>query len=71
MTRKLRIQSLLIQPVLVWDDGEDLAPGPEVSTATVPRAQAAEFLDGLPAHISALESQVLEAERRPGSRGGR
>ena len=40
--RKLRISHLVIQPILVWDDGEELTPGPEIANINVPLSMLSE-----------------------------
>lgn len=35
-TRTLRVSHVIVQPVLVWDDGEELEPGPGVEPQQVP-----------------------------------
>lgn len=34
--RKLRISHVLVQPILVWDDGKELIPGPETNAVAFP-----------------------------------
>ncbi len=34
---------VVVQPVLVWDDGEDLSPGPEVQPLSLPQSHLAAF----------------------------
>lgn len=55
--RRLRVAHVLVQPVLVWDDGEELSPGPEAAAISVPLSQ----MPGLPARLLAdLERAVAE-----------
>lgn len=61
---KLRIAHLVIQPVLVWDDGEELSPGPELGQISIPLSKLAEFGAGLPAEVAALAAK-LESEQAP------
>ncbi|OGL22622.1 hypothetical protein A2707_04895 [Candidatus Saccharibacteria bacterium RIFCSPHIGHO2_01_FULL_45_15] len=64
MTKKrLRIAHIVIQPVLVWDDEDELSPGPELSPVSVPLSQAREMLAGLPAEVEKLESQLEKDEK--------
>jgi len=41
---KLRIAHLVIQPVLVHDDGEELTPGPELAAAPVTLSQIEDYV---------------------------
>lgn len=41
---KLRIAHLVIQPVLVIDDGEELAPGPQLEAAPVTISQLEDYV---------------------------
>ena len=36
LTRRLRIAHIVVQAALVWDDGEELSPGPVTRPTTVP-----------------------------------
>jgi len=60
MTRRLRIQSIILTPVLVWDDGEELSPGPELGQISVPLSKLGEFAAGLPAEVAALAEKVAQ-----------
>ena len=59
--RRLRIAHVLIQPVLVYDDGKELTPGPEMNVAELPVSQVTEFL-------SKLLDEVADY-REPGLKG--
>lgn len=59
-SRRLRLSHLIIQPVLVWDDGTELLPGPDAAPKTVPLSAARALLDGLPAEIATLAAQLAE-----------
>lgn len=63
MTRKLRIQSLTVQVALVWDDGDELTPGPALDPITVSLTQARSMLDGLPAEVEKLAEQLEDVEQ--------
>ena len=52
--KRLRISHVLVQPVVVWDDGDNLEPGPEVDALAVPYGQLAEFVTNLPEQVAAL-----------------
>ena len=57
---RLRIAHVLVQPVLVWDDGDDLTPGPELQPVSVPFGQLGHFIESLPAEVAQLAAQVAE-----------
>lgn len=59
--RRLRIDRIVVQTVLVWDDGEELTPGPEVEPVAMPLSRLAEFAATLPIEVAALGAS-LEAE---------
>lgn len=58
MTRRLRIAHLIVQPVLVWDDGEELSPGPAAQPLTVPLSQLVVLAEQLPAEVAALAAKL-------------
>lgn len=51
---------MIIQPVLVWDDGEELAPGPELGQIELPLPMVLHFAEGLPAEVAALQEKLAE-----------
>lgn len=59
MTRRLRVLHVLIQPVLVWDDGETLTPGPLAD----PTPLLLPDLDGAAARIAADVAAYVEPEQ--------
>lgn len=59
---KLRVAHLVVQPVLVWDDGEELTPGPEISQIAIPLSKVPGFIEGFPAEVAALQAQLEAAE---------
>jgi hypothetical protein len=61
---RLRIQSIIVTPVLVWDDGEELTAGPELGQISVPLSKLGEFAANLPAEVEALATR-LAAEATP------
>jgi len=58
---KLRIAHIIVRPVLVWDDGEELTSGPELGQISVPLSRLVGFAESLPAEVAALQAQI-EAE---------
>lgn len=61
---KLRISHIVVQPVLVWDDGEELTPGPELGQIAVPLSKVLPFAEGLPGEVAELQAK-LEAAGQP------
>ena len=59
---KLRIAHLVVQPVLVWDDGEELTPGPELGQISIPLSKLADFAGSLPAEVAALDEKLRESK---------
>lgn len=53
--KRLRVAHVIVQPVLVWDDGSELSPGPRAEPVHVPLSA----LPDLPAQIAA---ELAEAE---------
>jgi hypothetical protein len=64
---KLRISHMVVQAVLVWDDGEELTPGPDVQPISLPLSQLGAFAETVPAEIAAL-AEKLTAESGEGDR---
>lgn len=54
MTRRLRISHVIVQPVLVWDDGEELSPGPTVTPISAPLFALPEMPTRLAAEVAAM-----------------
>jgi hypothetical protein len=55
---KVRLQHVLIQPVLVLDDGTEILPGPEVEPVALPLSQVAAWLEAVPSQLDQLQMQV-------------
>lgn len=55
---KLRVLQVVVQPLLVWDDGSELVPGPEVQPLTVPLSKLAEIAHTIPEQVATLEAQL-------------
>lgn len=60
--RKLRVAHVLVQPVLVWDDGEELTP---FEPAPGPTQVALSALDGLAEKIRDEIAQVSAGQGVP------
>lgn len=54
-TVRLRISHIVVQPVLVYDDGEELSPGPQVNPMTVALSQLAALAETIPGDVAALQ----------------
>lgn len=68
--RKLRIAHIVIQPVLVWDDGEELTPGPDLQAFSVPVSKAVDIISGLPGEVAALAERLAAGELEGNSETG-
>lgn len=60
--RKLRVLHVLVQPVLVWDDGQDLLAGPEVQPQALPLSAMPELPEQILAQIKAQEDFINSQE---------
>lgn len=61
--RRLRVAHVIIQPVLVWDDGEELAPGPPVQPQTVPLTEVS--AENLRKAVADLAAQLAAPKGSP------
>lgn len=52
---KLRVLHVLVQPVLVWDDGDELTPGPATQPTAVSVAQLVDAPKALAAEVARLQ----------------
>lgn len=59
MSKRLRIVQVIVTPVLVWDDGEEMTPGPQLQPVTVPLSGLAALASELPANLAQIEAQAL------------
>lgn len=64
-TRRLRVAHVIVQPVLVWDDGTELSPGPQAQPMQVPLSELDGMADKLRAEVAAAEAQSLAAGPDP------
>lgn len=62
MEKKLRISHIIIQPVLFWDDGEELTAGPPLEPLTMTLAKAIAALQTMPADLLNLEKEAHARE---------
>lgn len=56
--RRLRLLHILVQPVVVWDDGSEIGAGPSVQPQSLSVAGVRDLLDYLPEHLAELERQT-------------
>lgn len=61
MSRKLRIHHILVQPVLIWDDGDEIEDGPQVPPMKVGKSKMAQFMESLDGDVADLQAR-LEAQ---------
>lgn len=54
---KLRILNVIVQPVLVVDDGEELHDGPTIQPISIPLSQLATLIDRIPTELVQLQAQ--------------
>lgn len=64
--RRLRVQGLVLQVSLVWDDGEELTPGPSLDPVAVSPSQAAAFLESLPQQVAAIAAKAEAGQHEAG-----
>jgi hypothetical protein len=62
VSRRLRIAHLIVTPVLVWDDGEELSAGPTLNPVTVPLSRVPELVASLPGEVAGLAVQLAGGE---------
>lgn len=65
MTKRLRISHVVVQPVLVWDDGEELEPAEQITPIQVPLSKLPALAKTLPNEVSALARSITESEAGP------
>lgn len=56
--KRLRVSAIHVQPVLVWDDGEELHPGPTVDRLSLTPSQLAAFVENLSVQVAELAAQL-------------
>lgn len=57
---RLRVSHVVVQPVLVWDDGEELSPGPQCQPIQVPLSALPELADHIRRDVSEQEKAASE-----------
>lgn len=54
---------MIVQPVLVWDNGEELTPAEEIQPIRLPLSQLNELADKIKDELPNIEKQVLNNGR--------
>lgn len=60
---KLRVSHVLVQPILTWDDGEELTPGPQAQPVQLPLSALAGLADQIRKEIAEQEAQLLNTDK--------
>lgn len=64
MTKRLKLLSLQVTPLYVWDHGEDgFEIGPQSPPVVVAEKDFSDWLDALPEMIADVETQLLASEQ--------
>ena len=58
--RRLRLQHFVVQPVVVWDDGEELLPGPPIEPQPLTLAGLRDLADTWTAKLAELEQRAQD-----------
>lgn len=56
--KTLRVLHVIVQPVLVLDDGEEFHPGPQVGPATVRLSELPALADEISASVRAMQAKM-------------
>lgn len=64
-TPRLRVSHVIVQPVLVWDDGDELTPGPELNPASMPLSALADMAEQMRMEVQLIQDQILQADAAP------
>ena len=59
---KLRVSHVLVQPILTWDDGEELTPGPQATPVQIPLSALAGLADQIRKEIAEQEAKLLNGD---------
>lgn len=58
--KKLRLLGVMVQPVFVYDDGEEMTAGPQVQATQFAPSQLDEFVENLPNLVAEVEAKVAK-----------
>lgn len=64
--RRLRIAHIIVQPVLVYDDGEEMTPGPVIDAAQLPVSKLASYAVRLPEQVAELAEKLATQQIEAG-----
>lgn len=69
--RKLRVLHVVVQPILVWDDGDELVMGPPIDPQPIPLSKLIEWAEHVPGEVASIEAQIEgpPIEHEPSSNG--
>lgn len=59
MSRRLRMSHVAIQVHLVWDDGEELVPGPSMQPMLLPPSLVDDYLTEVPNQLPRIEAELI------------
>lgn len=59
MTRRLRMSHVIVQVHLVWDDGDEITPGPPMQPMMLPPSQVAAYLAEVPNQLPRIAAELL------------
>jgi hypothetical protein len=62
MSANLRIAHILVQPVLVFDDGEEMTPGPGIQAIQLPISKLGQFAKDFPKQVTELQVKIDSGE---------
>lgn len=60
MEQRLRISHIIVQPVLMWDNGEELHPGPTIQPLHLPLSELPEFTANLPTQVAEVAAELAK-----------
>lgn len=63
---KLRLVIINIQPVVVWDDGENLTPGPTMEVLSLGLDGLKDFVDKFPGQLDKLAEDIKQSNMTKG-----
>lgn len=63
--KSLRLLHIVVQPVLVWDDGEEITPGPQVDSFAATLSQLDGVAERLRAELSVLADSLSKSDPKP------
>lgn len=61
MNKRLRILHVIVQPILVWDDGQEFTPFEVVKPIQIPLSELGGMADKLKAEVAQLDRDQEDA----------